>query len=1000
MKPIELRFKNLRSYRDDGAARVNFNGTRLLGILGDTGAGKSSVIEALVAALYSATTWDGKNVAALIADGAKEMHVELDFEAGGRNWRVTRGIKAKGASVHCLEEIGTTNRWDGARDVNPQIEKLVGLSYKQFLQAVVLPQGRFDTLLKASPSERAKALESILGMEHLRQVRDQAIAATAALRPAHAKISERRQRMLPDPAATARDLTAQVERLQTRLSQLQAAAAAVQQAERDAETAVAEEKRFGALADALTRPGLDDAVARISDLARLDEEHSRILEPLDTRAKETKTRRDSLEGKVRVAEEAGRGPTALGRVEVALSGLSANLERLEHDHGRLAIAERELADLDKAAADAATDLQKAVEAEKDAEAEHKRLGEEATTAAQAADGAARLLGAARQAATAVSNAAGKVETLDRHYTASAEHAEAARAEAITVSERADTAEDALRAAQRSDAAACAAEGLEPGEPCPVCTQPLPDEFHAPAAADLATAERSAKQARKDAAEAERAASKAEAERDAAKRALTEANADLNLLRRQATDARRAAEAVIGPVDLAGGDAAMLSPVLAEAAAAGKAAAAAATGHQQRTAARAEAHGAANQTSTTATKARATVGKDRERVLEARAGLERSVESLPGDLRPVLPLTSEAISAARDHLSLETGRAQQLVNEARAAVDEHQRSVDALNDAQHRRHNEVESAVPEVRVKLEAWAERITSATEAAGLVGPTGSLGPAGTTGELAVWAVGLPELAARAAAKCRSRAETAHAAVAVAVTHRDEALAGVGCVTGDQLNQEIGADKARAKAARDELAEAQRQAPLAEQLEAALAESGPLLEALDEVTDLLSPAKFPKWVIERRQRKLLELAADRLAEMTGDRLRFAEDFRIWDRRTDMTRDPATLSGGESFMASLALALTLVEMSAGSSEPQGALFLDEGFAALDADCLSEAMTVLDTQTAGGRVVAIITHLRAAAEYVDQVLWAEKGAASSTLTLLTPEEVERLLANDAASGLVA
>ena len=112
---------------------------------------------------------------------------------------------------------------------------------------------------------------------------------------------------------------------------------------------------------------------------------------------------------------------------------------------------------------------------------------------------------------------------------------------------------------------------------------------------------------------------------------------------------------------------------------------------------------------------------------------------------------------------------------------------------------------------------------------------------------------------------------------------------------------------------------------------------------------------MERRQRRLLELVAHRLSEMTVGMLRFAENFQIWDYRTNISREPATLSGGESFMASLALALTLADMSAGSGEPQGALFLDEGFSALDGDCLSQAMTVLDRQTGSGRMVAITTH---------------------------------------------
>ncbi len=75
-------------------------------------------------------------------------------------------------------------------------------------------------------------------------------------------------------------------------------------------------------------------------------------------------------------------------------------------------------------------------------------------------------------------------------------------------------------------------------------------------------------------------------------------------------------------------------------------------------------------------------------------------------------------------------------------------------------------------------------------------------------------------------------------------------------------------------------------------------------------------------------------------------------------RDTATLSGGESFMASLALALGLadaVREEAGGLD-LGTLFIDEGFGSLDDDSLEQVLTVLDGLREGGRAVGVVSHV--------------------------------------------
>jgi exonuclease SbcC len=80
--------------------------------------------------------------------------------------------------------------------------------------------------------------------------------------------------------------------------------------------------------------------------------------------------------------------------------------------------------------------------------------------------------------------------------------------------------------------------------------------------------------------------------------------------------------------------------------------------------------------------------------------------------------------------------------------------------------------------------------------------------------------------------------------------------------------------------------------------------------------------------------------------------------RRAATSDSATLSGGESFLASLSLALGLADVV--QAESGGArietLFVDEGFGTLDDDTLDEVMTVLDGLRDGGRTVGVVSHV--------------------------------------------
>ena len=105
MRPLTLRMAGLRSYRVERT--VDFTELSLVAIIGPTGAGKSSLLEAITYALYGASTWDRRAVKELISDAAASMRVSLEFEADGERWQVTRMISRKTAASHeliCLSD--------------------------------------------------------------------------------------------------------------------------------------------------------------------------------------------------------------------------------------------------------------------------------------------------------------------------------------------------------------------------------------------------------------------------------------------------------------------------------------------------------------------------------------------------------------------------------------------------------------------------------------------------------------------------------------------------------------------------------------------------------------------------------------------------------------------------------------------------------------------------------------------------------------------------------
>ena len=220
MRPEQLAYSGIRSYTGP-VGPLDFTGKSSVAIVGDTGAGKSTILEAITLALYGNSTWTGGGHKELMAEGAAQMTVDFTFSHDNQRWRVRRVFHSNTTpSTHLLENLDTGEHTDGARLVNRKIEALLGLDYDSFKSAVLLPQGKFDQLLTATGSERTRVLKSIFGVQAMEIMRERAGRHRDQLTELTHQAEITRSRLLHDPEAAAAAAAAAAEQAEQQASYL------------------------------------------------------------------------------------------------------------------------------------------------------------------------------------------------------------------------------------------------------------------------------------------------------------------------------------------------------------------------------------------------------------------------------------------------------------------------------------------------------------------------------------------------------------------------------------------------------------------------------------------------------------------------------------------------------------------------------------------------------------------------------------------------------------
>ncbi|UCV21066.1 AAA family ATPase [Ferribacterium limneticum] len=193
------------------------------------------------------------------------------------------------------------------------------------------------------------------------------------------------------------------------------------------------------------------------------------------------------------------------------------------------------------------------------------------------------------------------------------------------------------------------------------------------------------------------------------------------------------------------------------------------------------------------------------------------------------------------------------------------------------------------------------------------------------------------------------------------------------ELSEQLGAQ--RALLTRDEQTRQNQQALFA-QIAAQTTESD-LWQRLDSLIGSAKGDKFRKFAQGLTLDHLLHLANSHLARLHGRYLLRRKttgelELDIVDSwQGEVARDTRTLSGGESFLVSLALALALSDLVSHKTSIDS-LFLDEGFGTLDADTLEIALNALDTLNASGKMIGVISHVEGMKERIPAQIRVEKG----------------------------
>lgn len=181
MTPLRLQFEGFARFA--GQQVISFEDLELFAITGPTGAGKTLILDALSFALYGVTARQSRMVDSLINVDSQRLAVELQFEAASGTYRVVRVMERRASGTVSksarLEELAD-GKWkritetDKLTELNAKIISIIGLDFAAFTRSILLPQGKFDEFLHGEARQRRELLKELLGLTRVDSMREEA----------------------------------------------------------------------------------------------------------------------------------------------------------------------------------------------------------------------------------------------------------------------------------------------------------------------------------------------------------------------------------------------------------------------------------------------------------------------------------------------------------------------------------------------------------------------------------------------------------------------------------------------------------------------------------------------------------------------------------------------------------------------------------------------------------------------------------------------------------
>ncbi|HSR68830.1 MAG TPA: SMC family ATPase [Acidobacteriota bacterium] len=952
MRPIRLELEGFTCFKRK--VEIDFSKLDLFAITGPTGSGKTSLLDAVIFALYGRTPRLGPGQASdLISQGLLRLSVLLEFQASGRRWRIARTLRhtARATVSKPRLEAWKEEEWEprssSVSQIKDLVEKIVGLDFDGFTKSVVLPQGEFDRFLKGSPTERRKILTELLGL-HIYELMGKRARELAEIARNTADVKqEQLEKSYAEATPEARrDLKKQLARLKGEAEDLEKRLKAVQEAE--------------PLAAALRlhKSKLKEISQDIEEISDRRQENQNDLEKAE---KDLQEQQSKIAEREKQLEESGYEEERF----LQLAQLKSEAEEWERLGERETARSRELRELeerreklDEERLQAEKSLKAAEESLQQARRQEERRRQQLAQAVEL-HGSAEAVGQTLQRAAELGRLRSDLEErsvqLDqavKRKTQTQEKLKSAEREMARAEQALKEADREYERLRRLHSAEDLRRHLQEGEPCPVCLQEvgrLPGQVEHQALEE-------AQQARQQASQAER---RAREQVSSLKGDLQSLPRQIETLEQSVGDHRRSLQGIEKQVESALGSRPETDP---------------APRLKELLQRLQDLHKKVDEAAQEGTRQERRTAQERESAqqaahrLELVAGEINARQSQQADDRRRRQHLQSALKEWLDGSgSIQAFRRQlQAQQKARALSRRLQAELAALKEKQREIHSLLQRLGDRLEndaQQLDKQRQRLRDEEESRDQVEKKLKKALRALFEELPLFEEGTDQEAveedpAAQLEKERSQVEERLKASRSQSARGEERL--------EQLQQRI----EQAGQLRKEIQEERENASVAHELGLAL--------RANQLISFIQEEAFRR-LAEDGTRHLRELSSQRYSfEVEGDR------FAVLDHwNADEARPVNTLSGGESFLASLSLALALAESL---SEFVGqrrqlsldSLFLDEGFSTLDQETLDVVVQSVETLAGGERLIGVISHVPELAERFPSRIVVSKSIAGSSI----------------------